>query len=113
MFWNNKYIQTLEKENASLALELKQAQNLKSVLEKLADKSNIIWGQNLVFSEGTVSASFNLPDDVPRYVDDYCGGKVFKQEATKVVELDAEGNAKYFYTKKEADKGFNYKLIRK
>jgi hypothetical protein len=46
-------------------------------------------------------------------LEDYFGGKVFKQEATKVVELDEDGKATYHVTKQKPDKGYKYKLVRK
>lgn len=54
-----------------------------------------------------------FPDNIPQYVDDYFGGKLFKQEATKVVILDKDGNATYALTAKTPDEGFSYVLDRK
>jgi len=84
------------------------AQNLQGVLDKLADKaasfvcfsSLHITGNNLI-----------LPDNVPVYVDDHFGGKVIKQEATKVIEISANGDIKTGLTKREPDDGYGYVLV--
>jgi hypothetical protein len=45
-------------------------------------------------------------------VTDYFGGKVIKQEATPVTILDETGKATYGLTKKPADKGKKFLLVR-
>ena len=85
------------------------AQELQGVLEKLADKA-----QNFV-TFASNSLNFNseliLPDNVPVYVDDHFGGKVIKQEATKVIEISADGDIKTGLTKRKADDGYGYVLV--
>lgn len=60
---------------------------------------------------GILDADF-LPENVLVYVDDMLGGKVIKQEATKCIYIDKNGNIKTGLTKQKSDKGFSYKLIR-
>ncbi len=75
-----------------------------------ADMSNCIQFANAHFGNATLT----LPDEYPVYVPDHFGGKVIKQESTKVVILDEEGNATYAVTgKHSADKGYKYLLVRK
>ena len=85
------------------------AQELQGVLEKLADRA-----QNFV-TFASNSLNFNseliLPDNVPVYVDDHFGGKVIKQEATKVIEISADGDIKTGLTKRKADDGYGYVLV--
>jgi hypothetical protein len=56
--------------------------------------------------------NITLPDTVLQYVDDILGGKVIKQEGTKCLVIDKDGNVKTGLTKQKADKGFSYKLVR-
>lgn len=96
----------LKRENESL----KERSSLKELLEIInRDRKN--W---LTFSDSACNGSygFNFPDDVARYVDDYFGGKVLKQEATKLVKLDKNWNVTYHMTKRLPDKGFSYLLVR-
>ena len=85
------------------------AQNLQAVLGKLADKA----AGFACFSSGSlnVSGELILPDNVPVYVDDYFGGKVIKQESTKVIEISANGDIKTGLTKRTADDGYGYVLV--
>jgi len=85
------------------------AQNLQTVLGKLADKA----AGFACFSSGSlnVSGELILPDNVPVYVDDYFGGKVIKQEATKVIEIAPNGDIKTGLTKRTADDGYGYVLV--
>jgi hypothetical protein len=53
-----------------------------------------------------------LGDHVAVYVDDYFGGKVIKQEATKVVIIDKNGKTTEAFSKQKPDKGYSYKLVR-
>ena len=85
------------------------AQNLQGVLGKLADKA-----QNFAtFSSGSLNfkSELILPDNVPVYVDDHFGGKVIKQEATKVIEIAPNGDIKTGLTKRTADDGYGYVLV--
>jgi len=96
-------IKTLEK-------SLEQANDLKSVLCKLTDKS-CSYGETIsVLSGSFTNSEIVLPNDVARYVDDYYGGKVIKQEANKVVALNDEGEATYHLTKRPNTKGYKFRL---
>lgn len=106
-----KYQRALEKIE-HLEHSLAEAQNLKFVFEKITDKvsenSDFI---SVVGSWATSAGDLILPDDVPRYVEDYFGGKVIKQEATPVTILDKNGKATYSQTAQKPDKDKRYKLV--
>lgn len=106
----NKEYKKLLDYNLELIQEAKEARDLKKILDKIT--SLTINGSGFAVSGGTWSTNLTLPDDVPRYVEDYCGGRVIKQEATKVIEITKTGEIKTGLTKQPADKGFDYKLIR-
>ena len=93
-----------------LEKSLAEAQNLKFVFEALVDKA-VTMDDSLSICMGSFSAGeLILPDDVPRYVDDYYGGRVIKQEATPVTILDEKGKATYGMTAKRPDKNKKYIL---
>lgn len=101
--------------------QLLQARDLKVAIEMIASKTGIPTPDkdkkgnltvNRDFSFAWVDATMNFPDTVAQYVPDHFGGKVIKQEATKVVILTAEGNISYGHTKRKADKGYSYLLVR-
>lgn len=94
---------------AGLKKELEEARNLKLIIEKLYPLYSI---EGSIFTSSNGSWSLNLPDDVLRYTDDILGGKVIKQEGTKCLMVDKDGNVKTGLTKQKADKGYNYKLVR-
>lgn len=98
-------------EEEKLRLELREAKNLKDVLDKLTGRigSEIVCGTGLSYS---TSAGLRMDDTVAQYVADYFGGKVIKQEATKLLIIDGNGTTHNYYTRKPADKGYSYKLIR-
>ena len=79
------------------------------LLERLVDKA----ASFSTFAAGSlnISGELILPDNVPVYVDDHFGGKVLKQEATKVIEISAEGVIKTGLTKRKADDGYGYVLV--
>jgi len=93
---------------AEMRKQRDDAQTLAGVLERLADKS----ASFSTFAAGSLNfkSELKLPDNVPVYVDDYFGGKVIKQEATKVIEISAEGDIKTGLTKRTADDGYGYVL---
>src|SRR5574343_7023 len=97
---------------SKLEKELEEAKNLKEILEKMS--SMTINGQGFAVSGGawSIASEFNLPDDVLRYVDDILGGKVIKQEGTKCLVIDKDGNVKTGLTKQKSEKGYSYKLVR-
>lgn len=110
-----------EKIVAELKQRITQAEDLHKLLENIIDKTGIptppknwVSGASLsVLKDGILGwTGYSLPDNVAQYVDDYFGGKVIKQEATKVVILEKDGERKEAFTKQKPDKGFSYKLVR-
>ena len=85
------------------------AQNLQVLLERLTDKA----ANFATFSSGSLNFKNELimPDNVAVYVDDYFGGKVIRQEATKVIEIAPNGDIKTGLTKRTADDGYGYVLV--
>ena len=81
------------------------------LLERLVDKA--VAGSLFASSAGMNfrGSELILPDNVPVYVDDHFGGKVLKQEATKVIEIAANGDIKTGLTKRKADDGYGYVLV--
>lgn len=104
-------IADLEVRELRLQSELKEAKDLKNVLTELTRISSFnTRAVDNIFEAG--SPNLNLPDDVARYINDLCGGKVIKQEAkTRAIKIDKEGNVTTGYTKHKPNKGFTYKLI--
>lgn len=109
----NKQYNNLLDNIAILNKELSQARDLKEILNKF---SGITFnGEYLQATGGTIgwkSAGFELSDNVLVYVDDILGGKVIKQEGTKCLVVDKDGNIKEGLTKQKADQGYTYKLVR-
>lgn len=95
---------------ARLEKELEQARNLESVLKKF--DTNISHLTNSYFTPINGGYELNLPDTVLQYTEDILGGKVIKQEGTKCILIDKNGNVKTGLTKQKADKGYSYKLLR-
>lgn len=91
---------------AKLGEELKNAQDLKKVLDVFAEKMNLISGSCISRSE------FVIPAEYAVYVDDILGGKVIRQEGNKCIVISPTGDVKTGFTKQKPDKGYNYKLIR-
>ena len=87
---------------------LKKAEDLKEILNKFSSMTI----NGIGYSNSGGNFELNLPDDVLRYVDDILGGRVVKQEGTKCLLIDKDGNVKTGLTKQKADKGFSYKLLR-
>jgi hypothetical protein len=90
--------------------DLQERCYVKSILEKLIDKETKFGSSMIIGSNGNWDV--NLPDTVPQYVPDFFGGKVIKQEARKVIQVDKEGNVTTGLTAKQADDGFAYVLVR-
>lgn len=109
---HNRIVAELKEEYAEkhkkLTEELKEAKDLKSILLKMS--SMTIDGKGWSVTGGGWETS--LGDNVLIYVDDILGGKVIKQEGTKCLIVDKEGNTKTGLTKQKADKGYSYKLVR-
>lgn len=115
MFWITKYRHNkIVEQYIDTIKDLREAlfrkEKFEEICEKLTDKVNV-----LVATEDYVSASASvmdrLDDTVPRYVDDYFGGKVIRQEATPVTILDSKGKASYGVTKQDPDEGKKFILI--
>lgn len=89
--------------------ELKEARNLKSILEKMSSMTigGVGWGVS-----GGEWRTLEVPDYVLVYTDDILGGKVIKQEGNKCLVIDKDGNVKTGLTKQKVDKGYSYKLVR-
>jgi hypothetical protein len=81
------------------------------LLERLVDKT--VAGSLFVSSAGTnfCGSKLTLPDNVAVYVDDHFGGKVIRQEATRVIEINADGDIKTGLTKRKPDDGYGYVLV--
>ena len=94
-----------------LRIELKEAKDLKAILEKLYPLYD--FSKSLRYEGGgNLNIEEMLPDNVLVYVDDVLGGKVIKQEGIKCLIIDKDGNVKTGLTKQKADKGYSYKLVR-
>jgi len=89
--------------------ELKQARDLKELLGKFAS-GIMVSGAGLTWN--SISGGLTLTDDIPQYVDDFFGGKVIKQEATKVIHISREGKVTEGLTKRRPDEHFPYLLQR-
>lgn len=94
---------------AKLEQEIKEARDLKLILEKLYPLYSM--NGSVVGMNGS-SWNLNLPDTVLQYTEDILGGKVIKQEGTKCLVVDKDGNVKTGLTKQKSDKGYSYKLVR-
>lgn len=103
------YRARIEKMEARHYDELKQARDLNELLGKFA--SGLAVGGGIV-SWNDLRSGTSFPDNIPQYVYDFFGGKVIKQEATKVVEIAADGAVRTGLSKQPADAGYEYKLIR-
>jgi len=95
--------------HSKLTQELKEARDLKTILEKM---SGITFNGQNVFYDLSSSMNISFSDEVAQYVDDLFGGKVIKQEANKAIIITKEGEVKTGLTKEKVDKGYKYKLIR-
>ena len=114
MFWITKYRHNKIVEQYEEALQVqKENLNRKQAFERITEKLTDIT-ERLTDKFDGITANLDdcisageliLPNDVPRYVPDYYGGKVIKQEATKVVSIDSDGNATYHWTATKPPKG--------
>ena len=99
-----------EEKHKSLTAQLKEAKDLKTILDRLS--SLTINGTGFTMSGGNWNTELVLPDTVLQYVDDILGGKVIKQEGTKCLVIGKDGTVETGLTKEKADKGYTYKLLR-
>ena len=98
--------------------DLKERLSKAETLERVLDK---IWStvecNSITLNEKfTDTDSLNVQNitggDPAIYVDDYLGGKVIKQEATKLIKISNDGTIIEGYTKKDPDKGYRHKIVR-
>jgi hypothetical protein len=116
MFWitkykHNKITEAYQRQIDDLREALNRKESFEKIMDKVVDKTNSLT-VDFASCVGTADLMMHLDDSVPRYVEDYFGGKVIKQEATKVTILDENGKATYALTKKPADKGKKFLLVR-
>lgn len=118
MFISRKEHERIVAEKDREISSLKDGVKLSLVLQRLVEKTEKQEKDWTTFCDATTTLKWgaleeSLSDAIPRYVDDYYGGKVIKQEATKVVILDDNGDATYAVTRKAADRGRKYLLVQK
>ena len=107
---HNKIVEEYKEAIKDLKASLNRRNDIVALIDKVADvaRSNKEFITSL---DGCISGSeLNIPTDVARYIDDYYGGKVIKQEATLVTILDENGRATYAHTAKKPSKGKKYIL---
>lgn len=118
MFWITKYRHNKIVAEYKEALEIsKQNINRKEKFEEITEKLTDIADRLTDKFDGVIASidgciaegNLILPNDVARYVDDYYGGQVLKQEATKLVVIDKDGNATYHWTAKKPTGGYSYR----
>ena len=102
--------ETYAEKHAKLTAELKEARDLKTILDRFS--SLTINGTGFALSGGTWNTELVLSDTYLQYVEDILGGKVIKQEGTKCLVIGKDGTVKAGLTKEKADKGYTYKLVR-
>ena len=105
----NEVAKIYQKRIDTLTEELKEARDLKLILEKLYPMREIF---SSIGSVCNGNVSLNLPDTVLQYTEDILGGKVIKQEGIKCLVVEKDGTVKTGLTKQKADKNYNYKLVR-
>ena len=115
MFWITKYRHNkIVEEYQGAIKDLQASLNRRNDIVELIDKVTDITRSNKNFItslDGCIAGGeLNIPADVARYVDDYYGGKVIRQEATPVTILDENGKATYALTAKQPPKGKKYIL---
>lgn len=89
---------------------LEEGQSLVKHLRELDQKASIFRDLTTLDQSGDITLT--IPTEYAKYVDDYYGGNVIEQIATKLVVIDDHGDVSYHYTAEEPDKGYSYKLER-
>ena len=110
---HNKIVEEYKEAIKDLRQALWRKDSITSILESLVEKVNFVSGQYIDSSLGSLGSGgimAALDDSVPRYVDDYFGGRVIKQEATPVTILDHKGKATYGLTACKPEKGKTFIL---
>lgn len=110
---HNKIVEQYKEAIKDLKEELNRKDLITEILDRITKKEespfiSVDDMDRLVSSAGVMDS---IDDTIPRYVDDYFGGRVIKQEATPVTILDSEGKATYGLTAKRLPKGHNYHLV--
>ena len=111
---HNKIVAQYQEAIDDLKATLNRKETMEKILDKLTDKissSDYLTASTVDWV--TSSGELILPPDVPRYVEDYFGGKVIKQEAHPVTILDENGKATYGVTAKKPEKNKRYVLHEK
>lgn len=103
------YRARIEKMEERHRAELQQARDLKELLGKFASGLTIT-GAGINWDD--IRGGLTLSDDAAQYVDDFFGGKVIKQEATKVIHISLSGEVTEGLTKRPPDEHFTYLLSR-
>jgi hypothetical protein len=106
---HNKIVAGYEKYVEDLREALNRKEGFEKILDKLTDKMVDFGDTSIKWVSGS-DIMINLDDTVPRYVDDYFGGKIIKQESTPVTILDRNGKATYGVTARKPKKGKNFIL---
>ena len=106
-----------QKDNERHAVELREARDLKTVLETIGTKWGTLLtmtglGSNITISNVGGTVTWNLPESVAQFVPDHFGGQVIKQEATKVIEISPAGQITTGLTRRLPDEGYDYVLVR-
>ena len=103
------------KQYAEHITDLKEAlyrkEKFEEICEKLTDKAEVYATACDIYTTDPADIMDSLDETIPRYVEDFFGGKVIKQESNPVTILDRSGKATYGVTKKALPKGQKYHLI--
>lgn len=107
---HNKIMKQYQEHIDDLKKALWGRDKLNEICDKLADKTINLEGSMTGYASCGIDVMDSLDDTVPRYVDDYFGGKVIRQESTPVTILDKHGIATYAVTAVDTKKGEKYIL---
>lgn len=128
MFWitkyrHNKIVDHYQKTIDDLREALWRKEKFEKITEKLVDitakinpkafnqdGSYSLTGDGGWITAGSIDVMASLDDSVPRYVEDYFGGRCIKQEAYPVTILDENGKATYALTATKPDKNKRFIL---
>ena len=112
---HNKITEQYQKQIDDLREALNRRDDIVEILDRLTDKEKSPYLSVDACGDWATSSNVMnaLDDSVPRYVEDYFGGKVIKQESTPVTILDEQGKATYSQTAQKPDENKTYKLVQK
>jgi hypothetical protein len=91
-------------------VELQQARDLTSVLKSMS--GNLVNLGSRLFGDDWQITGNCYSDDIAQYVPDVFGGRCIKQEATKVITIDPNGEVTTGLTKMKPDVNYSYILRR-